>query len=166
MSGFGDIGLLEDDLDVLRVGPATKNGDQDSGFLVLSGALIHIDIDTGNANTATFRDQDSALKHVEETFLRYMHFKGRVYTTKTGVRILLTHRLALPLDCKEELEAFNMDDTYREGCIELNAFRIRVTPKPDRNEPYICTFIERFGGVGDELAERLVDFHDKLCLKP
>ena len=157
---FHEVGYREDGTDLIKIGPGRD--ELEPLMLVMTGALIHIDIDCGEAFT-----HETALANVKSAFDANPDFKGSVYRTFSGVRVLLTHRLAWPQDADRELAAFtNADELYVQGCLEQNRWSIRITPKDGRPEKQVCHFEGRQYPLGDEIAEAFVQIHDAYCCQP
>lgn len=154
---FHSVGYRDDESDLIKIGPGRDV--LEPLMLVMTGALIHIDIDCGGSFT-----HEKALEHVKEVFEANPDFRGSVYRTFSGVRVLLTHRIAWPKDATRELTAFGkIDELYALGCLEQNRWSIRLTPKPGRAEKQVCRFEGRQYPLGDELAESFVAIHDAYC---
>lgn len=147
----------------IRIGMAQHNG-EDSGFLAISGPLICIDIDVGTKDNCTFETTKDALNHVYKVYDDNEDFSGRLYRTYQGLRVIMTHRLASPQSAWRELDAFEMDPLYKEACLDLDTFIIRVERKPDRDEDRVCKFIAHLKLNGDPIAERLANMHELLTL--
>ena len=123
------------------------------GSLVLSTArLMFVDIDFPPAaagaelrrlfgrllgrqqRTAEEEFEAQALDRVRSFIARQPSWSMRVYRTRSGLRLLVTHDLFDP-SAKETLEAFQAlgaDRLYARLCTAQGSFRARLTPKPWR----------------------------------
>lgn len=158
---FEDIGESTRGLDIVRIGPAVDTGGDPADFMVMTGALIHIDIDVGEFKS--FESHADALAHIDFV-MADKKYCGTSYKTYSGVRVILTHTLAYPKDCEEELNAFMIDEWYKKACLHLNQWRIRITAKPGREEAIVAEpYAEYAYRERDPLAVRLQEVHDRIC---
>ncbi|MGL4609461.1 MAG: hypothetical protein ACRCYY_07215 [Trueperaceae bacterium] len=136
-----------------RIAVITRNA---AGCLVLNTSnVMFVDVDIENAPylqgtgvgclmslfTVWFRkprdeisNEDKVLAHIRTWHTTHPDWTLRIYKTKRGFRLLVTHALFNPTDASvdEVMKELGADGRYRMLCKAQACFRARLTPKPWR----------------------------------
>lgn len=103
------------------------------------------------------------VKELIETLKQYRQFRFRLYETYNGYHIFITSELInyrdeLIFKFTKKLKA----DIYYALFVNKTGFKVRLTPKKDRNETFVSKFIADIGKTKiNSTCEKLIMIHDK-----